>query len=177
MILETERLILNLLDECDELDIVRWRNKKEIIDSFFSYRGVTISNHRSWFESYSKDNTRLEYVISIKSTKSKIGTIGLSGIDHKNQKAEYGIMIAEESARSQGFAQEASIAIINYAFAELNLRKIKLNVFADNADAIKLYNKLRFQEEGILRQEIFKNSSYKDVIMMALFKKAWLNDA
>ena len=175
--LETKRLVLTLLEEKDEFDIVEWRNRKDIIDSFFSYKGVTISEHRNWYAKYLKDNTRIEFVISKKDDNKKIGTIGLSGIDYRNQKAEYGILIGEKQECGKGYAQEVSIAVINYAFSELNLQKIKLSVFTDNAIAINLYEKLGFKEEGIWRKEIYKNASFKDVMVMAIFKEEWLGNA
>lgn len=174
--LETDRLCLKLLDERDENDIVRWRNRKDIIDSLFSYKGVTITEHRQWFDKYSRDDSRIEFVISKKEDSLKIGTIGLSSIDHRNQKAEYGILIGEAQERGKGFAYEASIAIVNYAFSELNLHKLKLNVFLDNPSAINLYKRLGFKEEGVLHQEIYKNSGFKDVMVMGLLKEEWVEN-
>ena len=115
-------------------------------------------------------------MISKKDDQKKIGTIGLSSIDPRNQKAEFGILIGELTERGKGFAEEASAALLNYAFSELNLHKIKLSVFSDNARAIKLYNKLGFRPEGILRQEIFKNAVFKDVMIMAILKEEWLSN-
>jgi len=172
--LETERLLLRLLDQQDETNIISWRNRKDIIDSLFSYKGVTITEHRLWFDKYSRDDSRIEFVVSKKEDNQMIGTIGLNSIDHKNQKAEYGILIGETQERGKGFAQEASIAIINYAFSELNLHKLKLSVFVDNAFAINLYKRLGFNEEGILRKEIYKRATFKDVMVMALLKEEWV---
>lgn len=172
--LETQRLVLKLLDEQDEEDIIKWRNKKDIIDSLFSYKGITVAQHRIWYERYLKDDSRIEFVLIKKDAGTKIGTIGLSSIDYKNQKAEYGILLGEAHEHGKGFAKEASIAIIDYAFFELNIQKIKLSVLSDNKNAIYLYRNLGFKEEGILRKEVYKNNVYKDVIVMALFKEDWM---
>ncbi|AET70305.1 pseudaminic acid biosynthesis N-acetyl transferase [Desulfosporosinus orientis DSM 765] len=172
--LETKRLLLRLLNEQDENDIVKWRNQKDIINSLFSYKGVTITEHRQWFDKYSRDDTRIEYVICKKEDGKKIGTIGLSSIDHKNQKAEYGILIGEAQEQKKGFALEASYTLLKYAFYDLNLHKIKLHVFTDNNIAINLYKRLGFKEEGTLHQEIYKNSGFKDVLVMGLLKEEWV---
>lgn len=169
--LETDRLLIRLLDEDDEDDIVRWRNQKDVLDNLFSYKGVTVSQHRIWYDKYSSDDTRIEFIMISKDNGFKIGTIGLSSIDYKNQKAEFGILIGERQERGKGLAYEASNAVLNYAISELNLHKIKLEVFSDNILAIKLYTKLGFKEEGILRQEIFKKAAFKDVTIMALLKE------
>lgn len=174
--LETDRLVLKLLDEQDEYDIIKWRNQKDVIDRMFSFKGVTLSEHRNWFADYVKDDSRIEFIIIKKEDKKKIGTIGLSCIDYRNQKAEYGILIGEKQERGRGYAREASIAIISYGIAELNLHKIGLSVFSDNIDAINLYRRLGFKEEGILRQEKYKDGSFKDVMIMAILREDWIKN-
>lgn len=171
--LETERLLLKLIDEEDAKDIVKWRNQIEVINNLFSYKGITLSEHKNWFEGYLKDNSRIEFVIFVKEDNKKIGTIGLSNIDYKNQKAEYGILIGENAEWGKGYAEEASFAIINYGFKELNLNKIYLHVFKANIKALRLYNKLGFIEEGILRRHIFKNGDFKDVVVMSILRGEW----
>ncbi|KXG76350.1 GNAT family N-acetyltransferase [Thermotalea metallivorans] len=171
--LQTERLILKLLDEEDEQCIVRWRNKINIIRHLFSFKGTTFSEHRRWFEQYIKHQDRMEFIIMIKENGKKIGTIGFNHIDYRNQKAEYGILIGEEEEQGKGYALEASRAFINYGFKELNLQKIYLKVFYDNDEAIKLYKKLNFQQEGVLRKEIYKNGQFKDVVIMSVLKEEW----
>lgn len=172
--LETPRLILRLLSEEDEHKIVAWRNSKEVINNLLSYKGITIDEHRIWYANYLQDETRIEFVICKRDNNEKIGTVGLSSIDYKNQTGEYGILLGENQERGKGYAKEASIAVINYAFLECNLRKIKLKVFCDNNRAINMYKRLGFNEEGILRAEIFKNGLFKDILMMAILKDEWL---
>ncbi len=168
--LETERLVLRLMEVEDEDVIVSWRNKKEIIDGFFSHKGPTLTEHREWYQRYLKGGSRLEFVIRIKESGKRIGTIGLNNLDFLNQKAEYGILIGEDEAKGKGYGEEASIALLKYAFEELNLHRIYLRVFTVNSAAIRLYEKLGFEKEGILRQDAFKNGRYQDVLMMAIMR-------
>lgn len=171
--LSTERLVLKLMEQADETDIIRWRNDREVTESLFSSRGITISEHRNWFDSYVKSGNRIEFMVIKKDDGKKIGTIGLSNIDHRNQKAEYGILLGEKDEWGKGYAKEASIAIINYGFEELNLMKIYLRVFKDNTAAVNLYKKLGFVEEGILRKEYYKNGRFKDVLPMSVLREEW----
>jgi diamine N-acetyltransferase len=174
--IETRRLILRLLTEQDEHEVVAWRNLSDVINSLFSYKGITINEHRQWYTNYLKDDKRIEFVIIKKEDDQKIGTIGLSGIDYKNQTAEYGVLLGEKQERGKGYAKEASSAIIDYAFFELNLFKIKLKVFADNIEALNMYRKLGFEEEGILRREMYKNGVFKDITLMAILKDEWVKE-
>lgn len=174
--LETERLYLKLLNEKDELDIVEWRNQRRIIDNLFSYKGPTLQEHRRWYEEYTRSDKRVEFIIVKKVDNKKIGSIGLSNIDYKNQKAEYGIIIGAQDETGKGYAKEATVAIIDYGFYELNLQKIFLKVFEDNKEAVNLYKKSCFVQEGILRNEIFKNGKYKNVLVMSILRDEWKNE-
>ena len=101
------------------------------------------------------------------------GRISIYNIDYKNQKSEYGIFINNEY-QGKGIASRASKLLISYVFSNLNLRKIYVHVFSNNLPAIKLYKKLGFEEEGVLKEETFKNGEYKNVIRMAIFRRNWL---
>jgi len=176
-VIETKRLRVRLMDICDEQDIVRWRNQKEIIDKLFSHKGIILSKHREWFERYLKDQSRIEFMMIKKEDNKSIGTIGLSNIDLKNQKAEYGILIGEKQERRRGYAAESSYALIKYAFNELNLQKIYLRVIFDNINAINLYNKIGFKKEGLFRKEIYKNGKFKDVVIMSILRDEWMESS
>ena len=81
------------------------------------------------------------------------------------------ILMGEKSEWGKGYAKEASIAIIEYGFARLQLRKIYLGVVDMNTVALHLYQKLGFETEGILKEHFFHkiSCSYRDEIRMALF--------
>ena len=72
--------------------------------------------------------------------------------------------------RRQGLGEIVSKGVINYAFDQLNLRRIRLRVLANNSVAISLYQKLGFKKEGTLREEQFRNGVYIDVHLFGLLK-------
>lgn len=174
--LKTERLILRPINKSDGPDIVRWRNQKEITDNLFSDPGLTLHQHNAWYKKYLKEKTRIEFMIIKKQDNKKIGTIGLNKIDRKNQKAEYGILIGEKDEWGQGYAKEATFAILNYGFKKLNLHKIYLEVFCENTNAIRLYKKIGFIEEGLFKKDVVKNGEFKDVMRMAILEEEWKNN-
>ena len=53
---------------------------------------------------------------------------------------------------------------------EMNLHKIKAVVFDFNEPALRCYEKCGFVREGVLKQEIFREGAYHDVVSMALFQ-------
>jgi len=48
-----------------------------------------------------------------------------------------------------------------------DLKRIELNVFTDNAPAIRLYEKFGFEKEGTMRQYALRNGVYADCYLMA----------
>lgn len=58
-------------------------------------------------------------------------------------------------------------ALVDTADNWLNLKRIELAVYVDNAVAIRLYEKFGFEKEGICRAYAFRNGEYVDAISMA----------
>ena len=166
--IEGERVQLRAMTIDDADDVVRWRNDPFVIDHLFDDKPPTRTVHVQWFEKMIARSDRHEFIIVERDTQRSIGTIGLSDIDHANQRAEYGILIGEANARGKGYAHEASELILDYALNELKLHRVYLYVFADNSAAIKLYEQLGFQIEGTLRGHVCKRGVFRDVITMAI---------
>jgi RimJ/RimL family protein N-acetyltransferase len=63
--------------------------------------------------------------------------------------------------------------LAGWGFNTLNLNRIFLRVFADNARAIRAYEKVGFQHEGRLRQDNYFNGGYRDTLLMGLLRADW----
>ena len=107
--------------------------------------------------------------IHLKEDDSHIGNIKIDPINIRHGLGEYGILIGNKTYWGHGYAREASIAIINYCFSELKLRKICLGVVKDNRAAVRLYEKLGFCVEGDYKRHGFYNNKYCDMLRMAIF--------
>ena len=171
--MEGECVVLRPMEAADADDVVRWRSDPSILGQMFADEPPTREGHLHWLETIQACGNRQEFIIIERAIGRSIGTIGLSDIDHKNLRAEYGILVGEADARGKGYAREASQLILRYAFGDLGLRRVYLCVFADNAAAIKLYEHLGFQIEGTLRQHEFKRGVFRDVVVMAILKDEW----
>jgi L-phenylalanine/L-methionine N-acetyltransferase len=67
----------------------------------------------------------------------------------------------------RGIGSALLAAIIDAADNWHDIRRLELEVFADNAAAIGLYRKFGFQEEGLLRGYAYRNGTYADALVMA----------
>jgi len=100
-----------------------------------------------------------------------IGNIKLDKFDWVSRTCELGLLIGNKNYWGKGIGYEVCKLTIEYAFSDLNMRKVLLAVYENNPAAISLYTKLGFIQEGSLRQQIFEGGSYYDKIYMGLFKE------
>ncbi len=170
-ILETERLTLEPITVkfCSE-EYVNWLNDIEIYKYLDNGGDYTYKSLSDYLNKYA-ENPILFWAIIVNETNTHIGNIKIDPINKRNQIGEYGILMGDKQNWGKGYAKEASIAVINYIFSKLSLRKIVLGVIKDNTAAVKLYESLGFEVEGIYRMHGKYDGKYCDAIRMALFNK------
>ncbi|WP_273850653.1 GNAT family N-acetyltransferase [Guptibacillus spartinae] len=104
-----------------------------------------------------------------------IGWVDLKNIDRFNDHAELGIAIGEKRYWGKGYGVSAMKAMLEWGFTELKLNKIWLRVEVDNEKAIKSYKHSGFVEEGILREDRYREGRYIDRLRMSLLKGEYQN--
>ena len=170
-----EHIKLRPVEESDLTLLVEWRNNPAIWASFFNKFPLSHTGQRGWYKAVSEDRSRLFLMIQALDSKEAIGTIGFDRIDPVNQVAEYGnALIALERFKGKGLAREATMLLLEYGFARLNLNRIFLHVLVDNEPATRLYRRCGFREEGQLRQAFYDAGTFKDIMVMGLLKSEYL---
>ena len=140
------RVRLRLLTESD-LPVTRsWRNQDHIRKWFLTSKEINSEEHHAWFLNYKDRDDDFVFIIEEAETCRAIGQISLYNIDWRCRQAEYGrLMIGETDVVGKGFAHEASVLLVDYAFKQFGLNEIILEVFASNTHAIAIYNKCGFK--------------------------------
>jgi len=93
-----------------------------------------------------KDPDRRSFAIEVGGV--HVGNVGLKNHDFDNGVAECFIEIGEVALHGQGVGALAMARVLDVAFDELRLRRVRLGVFEFNAPAIRLYQKLGFADDG-----------------------------
>ena len=177
IILETERLILSsiTLADCSE-NYLSWLNDTDV--NMYLESGFYQHNMQGlvdFVNGYQSNKKAVFLVIRLKENNKHIGNIKIDKINYIHRNCEYGIMMGDKTEWGKGYAKEASIAIINYAFEDLGLNKVNLGVIDSNDVAVKLYEKIGFVVEGVLKQNFYERTSskLKNEIRMAVFNNTW----
>lgn len=167
--LETQRLFLEPLSSSHASErYVNWLNDNEVNKYLETKSGYTIEKLNEYLESIEKSNIRA-WAIHLKQTGTHIGNVKIDPISFRNRNAEYGILIGERKSWGKGYAYEASEKVFDFCFTDLNLRKITLGVVSANQSAVKLYERMGFEKEGLLKSHCFHDGQWQDVLRMALF--------
>lgn len=120
-----------------------------------------------WFENHYADNANFRFVIETDED-GAVGIATLTGIDWKNRRATHGIKLANKERRSKGIGTDAVMAIMRYAFDELQLNRLDGSWFPENVASRGMYMKCGWKEEGVRRNYIFKNGKYRDLVVVGI---------
>ena len=122
-------------------------------------------DERQWLGEQSRF-TRGEYQFAIDDRQGElVGRCGVTRLDWKNSVAEVAIMIGKPF-RGRGYGKEAMALLCDLCFREMNLHRLKVTVFAFNEAAIRCYEANGFVREGLLREELWRDGAYRDVVIM-----------
>jgi diamine N-acetyltransferase len=102
-----------------------------------------------------------------------IGDAGLHGLERKEGVAEMGIGIYDPDYIGKGYGREAIGLLLHWAFRVQNWRRIWLTTAAVNERAIRAYLACGFTEEGRLREHIFHDGEYIDLVEMGMLRSEW----
>ena len=171
--IKTERLIMSSPHVSDLEKIRSILNAKEdysknTVNIPFPY---TIENAKFWLniaEVGLKNQNQFIFAIRLKKTNELIGGIDL-GVNKQFHKAELGYWLNKKHWNN-GFATEATKAIINFGFKELNLKRIFATHFEANLSSGRVMEKAGMKKEGILKCHTFKNGKYQNHILYAIIK-------
>lgn len=72
--------------------------------------------------------------------------------------------------RGQGIGSDAVRAMLGFAFEEMNLNRVELQVWSYNVRAVKAYERAGFVKEGIRRQASWQGGQYRDVLSMGALR-------
>jgi len=164
--LETKRLTLRNFTKDDLEFYINLRNDAKF-KRFYSESDISQSKSKSllnMFISDSNEQPRRRYQLAITiGNKELIGSCGVR--IEEGKVASVGCELGRKYQTS-GYAYEASLEIINFAFDELNISRIYAETVSENKPAIKLCEKLGMKVKSELTNEkYFKGRWWNTLIL------------
>jgi RimJ/RimL family protein N-acetyltransferase len=169
--LRATQVFLSPLRLADSLLLFNWINDREEVLFNAPYKPISEGQHQAWFEAIQQHNDRVIFGIRLLETDKLIGICQLHTIHHIHRSAELQIRLGDTAERGRGYGTEAVDLLLDFAFKDLNLQRIYLHVFSHNTAALRLYEKIGFIREGVLRKAAHINGEYVDVVVMAILRE------
>lgn len=157
---------LRALKKSDSNLILEWMKNDKLRYLIGTVYPITELEHENWFENRMLEKDNRLFIIEI-DNEIPIGVIGFKNLDWVNRNSELFIYIGNLEYWGKGYGTQALKLLIEFAFNKINLHMLYLEVFSYNKGAIKMYEKLGFKKDGILRQSKFQDGKYYDKIIMS----------
>lgn len=126
----------------------------------------------NFFKQCINDPTRYDFVI-IAPDNHIIGESVLNEIDEDLRSANFRIGLFHNTGYGKGIGSWAIEKTLEFAFEEIKLHRVELDVFSFNTRAIHTYEKMGFKHEGVLKDAIKDGNDFADDILMAILEDEW----
>jgi RimJ/RimL family protein N-acetyltransferase len=171
-----KRVRLRSDEHSDLASFVTWLNDREVTQYLLRTDPMSTAQEEKWFErmiTRPPEEMPLAIEVSTPGGWTLIGNTSLFDFDWINRCAEIGIFIGAKEYWSQGYGTEAMQLMLKHGFEDYGLNRIYLRVYSNNPRGQACYSKAGFKKEGVLRQAVFRNGQFIDVIMMGILSSEW----
>lgn len=145
----------------DVSDLTEVLNQPRAVWGTMQLPFTSVAQRRRKYES--RPDTHLVAVIDGK----VIGTLGMVRQEGRRGHAATLGMAVHDAYAGRGAGTALMAAAVEQADRWLNVSRLELFVWIDNARAIALYERFGFEREGVFRQYAWRDGAYADAISMA----------
>jgi diamine N-acetyltransferase len=162
-------------ERTDIPNFVRWLSDERTTRNLALRSPIGLAMEERWFEDLLDHHGRDRwlFVICRLFDGRAVGSLDLHEVDLTNGGAGLGIVIGDPADRSQGYGGDAIGALLDFAFDELRLERVWLDVYAQNPDARRLYERLGFVLEATFRHGVYRGGRFDDVHRMGILRAEW----
>lgn len=170
-----KKVILRAPELRDAERLNTWANDPEIWKLLggwhFPYNGLSTER---WITGLN-NNSMTSHVFCIELPgHGVIGTANLVDIDWKNRHAEHGIMIGDTASRGKGLGMDTVMAVMRYAFDELNLVRLDSGMVGLNERSINFYTRTcGWEMEGRKKNWYYRAGRYYDKVMVGITRESY----
>ncbi|MBB6099250.1 RimJ/RimL family protein N-acetyltransferase [Deinobacterium chartae] len=123
-----------------------------------------------WLAKIAAQPGRYDLAITLEETGELIGEVVVNDLDGDNRLANLRVGL-RAAYTGRGYGTEAMRLMIAFAFEQIGLHRLELEVFDFNPRAQHVYeHKLGFRREGVLRDVLYLDGRYHSAIVMSLLE-------
>ncbi|WP_433789530.1 GNAT family N-acetyltransferase [Actinoplanes sp. CA-252034] len=127
---------------------------------------------RAWYGSRNTQDDRLDLAVVDRDSGACVGEVVLNEWDPDNRSCNFRTLLVA-AGRDRGLGTEAVRLIVGHGFERLGLHRISLEVYAHNPRARRVYEKVGFVAEGVLRQVLRDGDDWIDATVMSILAPEW----
>lgn len=161
--------------EIEDLELLRTMINDPEMESMVGGYSLPVSTlqQEQWIINNGNTSMNIRLIIETEDD-GAVGLANIVNIDWKNRTAFHGIKIANRKFRSKGIGTDAVMAVMKYAFEELQLNRLDGTILEYNKLSKILYcDKCGWIIEGVKRQAVFKANEYHNELMVGILKKEY----
>ena len=164
------------VEKSDIRQLMNWRNNPEFRKHFREYRELSMSDQKKWYEEkVLRDCSTMMFSIRRLKDNKLLGCCGFVYISPIYRHADLSLYIGWKDVYidNKGYAEEASTLLLDYGFRELCLNKLWTEIYVFDKKKKKLYDKLGFKVDGILRENYFYNGKFWNSYILSILASEW----
>jgi aminoglycoside 6'-N-acetyltransferase len=176
MIIETERLILREMRESDAADLLEYQSNPAIVRYIPWPEGnpETVQRHIEKTLANSKTSPKEEgdYLVLVWELRNSGKVIGQSNISIQSLEHRRGEVgwVTHQDFQRQGYAYEASLAMLKFGFEQMNLHRIVAEMDTRVPASAAVARKLGMRKEAELKEVEFFKGEWCDMWTYAILK-------
>lgn len=167
---EGERIRLRAREASDLELMYRWINDWETVQFIASRYPRSRKFEREWLEAGDPAYGEAAFIAETLDEGRPIGWLGLHHGKPEDRCVGLGIAIGEAEYRDGGYGTDMMRTVSRVAFDVMNLNRVELTVYDWNPRAIRVYEKVGYRREGVLRHAMFRAGKWHDLVLMALLR-------
>lgn len=166
---------LTAVEPRDIAAMARWHQDAQFMRLYdaAAARPKTERELHDYIDEQQKSKSAFVFAVRPLDNDEMIGFLELDGIVWSQGVGWVSIGFGDPQQRGHGYGTEVMHLLLDFAFGELNLRRVQLTVFSYNDAALRLYEKLGFTREGVFREFLQRDGQVHDMILYGLLRREW----
>lgn len=155
----------------------KWNNNPELtfLDSEYPHKHESFDSFLKRMKKLLEDQTTTTTLMEVfdKNTNKLIGVVDIHAIDRHNKRCFIQITIGVKEHCNRESMNETLNKVLKQCFVEMGMHKVAATSFDFNHSWIEIIEQAGFVQEGVLRDHVLKNDTYRDKYIFGMLKSEY----